>query len=115
MWSRIYVEQRRLKPDLGRSRVVEVPSEEVETRWGITTLQRPIMNAVLLGLTRDQMMARHKANHIQVAMPRGSDRLSKHSKPSLHSSGPLALTCSFVERCLNEFNVRARSTPTVRR
>ena len=28
--------------------------------------QWPIMHAVLKGVTRDQMMARHKANHIQV-------------------------------------------------
>ena len=27
----------------------------------------PLMNAVLYGVTRDQMMARHRANHIQVA------------------------------------------------
>lgn len=29
--------------------------------------QWPMMQAVLTGVTRDQMMARHKANHIQVA------------------------------------------------
>ena len=32
-----------------------------------TTPQWPIMHAVTHGVTRDQMMARHKANHIQVA------------------------------------------------
>ena len=32
-----------------------------------TTPQWPIMHAVTYGVTRDQMMARHKANHIQVA------------------------------------------------
>jgi hypothetical protein len=67
VWSRIFVEQGRLKADLGRARVVELPNEEVERRWSITTPQWPIMNAVLSGVTRDQMMARHKANHIQVA------------------------------------------------
>ena len=67
VWSRVYVEEGRLKADLGRARVVELPREEVERRWSITTPQWPIMNAVLSGVTRDQMMARHKANHIQVA------------------------------------------------
>src|SRR5215469_873635 len=67
VWSRIFVEQGRLKADLGRASVVELPKEEVERRWNITTPQWPIMNAVLSGVTRDQMMARHKANHIQVA------------------------------------------------
>jgi hypothetical protein len=27
----------------------------------------PIMHAVIYGVSRDQMMARHKANHVQVA------------------------------------------------
>lgn len=67
VWSRIYVEQNRLKADMGRATVVELPQEEVERRWRITTPQWPIMNAVLHGVTRDQMMARHKSNHIQVA------------------------------------------------
>lgn len=67
VWSRVYVEQGRLKADLGRANVIDLPKEEVERRWSVTTSQWPIMNAVLSGVTRDQMMARHKANHIQVA------------------------------------------------
>ncbi len=67
VWSRIFVEDGRLKADMGRARVVELPAEETERRWRITTPQWPIMHAVLYGVTRDQMMARHKANHIQVA------------------------------------------------
>ena len=31
------------------------------------TYEWPIMHAVLHGVSRDQMMARHKANHVQVA------------------------------------------------
>jgi len=38
-----------------------------QRRWKETTVQWPIMHAVTYGVTRDQMMARHKANHIQVA------------------------------------------------
>jgi hypothetical protein len=67
VWSRIYVEDNRLKADMGRATVVELPQEEVERRWRITTPQWPIMNAVLHGVTRDQLMGRHKSNHIQVA------------------------------------------------
>lgn len=67
VWSRIFVEDDRLKMDLGRARVVELPEEETERRWNQTTPQWPIMHAVTYGVTRDQMMARHKANHIQVA------------------------------------------------
>ena len=67
VWSRVYVEDGRLKADLGRATVVDLPREEVERRWQITTPQWPIMNAVLHGVTRDQLMGRHKSNHIQVA------------------------------------------------
>jgi hypothetical protein len=67
VWSRIFVEDNRLKADLGRAGVVELPREETERRWQITTPQWPIMHAVTYGISRDQFMARHKANHIQVA------------------------------------------------
>lgn len=67
VWSRIFVNNGKLKADLGRAQVVELPQEETERRWRITTPQWPIMHAVTYGVSRDQMMARHKANHIQVA------------------------------------------------
>jgi L-fucose isomerase-like protein len=43
-----------------------LPPEEVERRWQESNPQWPQMNAVLHGVTRDQMMARHKANHLSV-------------------------------------------------
>lgn len=67
VWSRIYIEDARLKMDLGRAGVVELPAEETNRRWQATTPQWPIMHAVTYGVSRDQMMARHKSNHIQVA------------------------------------------------
>ena len=67
VWSRVFIEDGRLKADLGLARAIALPQEETERRWKITTPQWPIMHAVLHGITRDQMMARHKANHIQVA------------------------------------------------
>jgi hypothetical protein len=67
VWSRIFIEDGKLKADLGRAKVVALPREETERRWKITTPQWPIMHAVTYGVTRDQMMARHKANHVQVA------------------------------------------------
>jgi len=66
IWSRVYVEGDRLRMDLGRAGVVELPPEETQRRWDATTPQWPIMHAVTRGVSRDQMMARHKANHIQV-------------------------------------------------
>ena len=67
IWSRIYIAEGRLKMDLGRAGVIELPPEETERRWQATTPQWPIMHAVTYGVSRDEMMARHKANHIQVA------------------------------------------------
>jgi hypothetical protein len=67
VWSRIFVEDDSLKMDLGRAGVVELPIEETQRRWDATTPQWPIMHAITYGISRDQMMARHKANHIQVA------------------------------------------------
>jgi len=67
IWSRIFIEDNRLKADIGRARAVELPTEESERRWRLTNWQWPMMHAVLYGITRDQMMARHKSNHIQVA------------------------------------------------
>ncbi|HWQ55955.1 MAG TPA: hypothetical protein VN442_19870 [Bryobacteraceae bacterium] len=67
VWSRVFVENGALKVDLGLARSVELPKEETERRWNITTPVWPIMHAVLPGISRDQFMARHKSNHIQVA------------------------------------------------
>jgi L-fucose isomerase-like protein len=73
VWSRIFIEGGGLKADLGRAGVVELPPEETQRRWDITTPQWPIMHAVTYGVSRDQMMARHKANHIHVAYAPDAD------------------------------------------
>ena len=56
-----------LHADLGRGTALSLPEEETQRRLEATTPQWPIMHAVLHGVTRDQFMARHKANHLQVA------------------------------------------------
>jgi len=67
VWSRIFIMGGRLHADLGRATVVELPDEETERRWQATTPQWPIMHAVTHGVGRDRMMARLKANHLNVA------------------------------------------------
>ncbi|MBS3966920.1 MAG: fucose isomerase [Truepera sp.] len=67
VWSRVYLRDGALQVDLGRATVPLLPPEETARRWQATTPQWPIMHAVLHGVSRDQMMARHQANHIQVA------------------------------------------------
>ncbi len=77
VWSRVFIEGGKLSADIGRARVVELPQAETERRWRITTPQWPIMHAVLHGISRDQMMARHKANHIQIAYAPDSESANK--------------------------------------
>jgi len=77
VWSRIFIEDGRLKMDLGRANVVELPMAEIQRRWDATTPQWPIMSAVLYGVSRDQFMAKHKANHIQVVYANSADEADK--------------------------------------
>ena len=58
--------------DLGRAKVVKLPKKETERRWRETTYQWPIMHAITYGMSRDQLMARHKSNHIHVAYAKTS-------------------------------------------
>ena len=66
VWSRIYIENNHLWMDIGRGSVVELPDAETKRRWDSTTPQWPIMHAITHGVSRDQMMSKHKSNHIQV-------------------------------------------------
>lgn len=67
VWSRVFLMDGALHLDLGRATALELPEEETARRLAATTPQWPIMHAVLHGVTRDQFMARHKANHLNVA------------------------------------------------
>jgi hypothetical protein len=67
VWSRLYIAHGRLHLDIGRGDAVRLPDDETQRRWALTNPEWPIMHAVLHGVTRDQLMARHKANHVQVA------------------------------------------------
>jgi hypothetical protein len=67
VWSRVFVDNGQLKADLGRAQIIELPAEETQRRWEATTPPWPIMHAVTYGVSRDQFMARHKSNHINVA------------------------------------------------
>lgn len=77
VWSRIYVKQDALQMDIGRCQAIDLPPEETQRRWDGTTPQWPIMHAVTHGVTRDQLMASHESNHIQLVYaddPGAADR-----------------------------------------
>ena len=67
VWSRVFVENGRLNVDIGRATAISLPAEETARRWKEVTPQWPILHALLHGITQHQFMARHPANHVNVA------------------------------------------------
>ena len=100
VWSRVFIEDGQLCADIGTARVVDLPAEETERRWQETTPQWPIMHAVLDGVSRDQMMARHKSNHIQVVYaPNASaaHRAARIKAAALEELGLRVALCGSVQ------------------
>lgn len=100
VWSRVYVEAGSLHVDIGRATAVALPEAESARRWEATTPQWPMMHAVLHGVSRDQMMARHKANHIQVAYAPdddGANRALAAKAATFHALGVAVHLCGDVQ------------------
>ncbi|WP_136057516.1 fucose isomerase [Microbacterium sp. K24] len=64
--SRVFIADGILQADIFRASVVELPEEETKRRKDATNPEWPIAHVVLHGISRDQFMARHKANHAQL-------------------------------------------------
>ena len=99
VWSRVFVADGRLKFDTGLGEVVALPKAETAARWQLTTSQWPIMHATLKGITRDQMMARHKSNHIQVAYApdrTGAKRALCAKAAAMHALGLEVFLCGDI-------------------
>jgi hypothetical protein len=77
VWSRVYIADGSLHVDIGRATSVDLPEEESQRRKDATNPEWPVMHAVLHGVTRDQFMARHQANHIQVAYATDAETADK--------------------------------------
>ena len=77
VWSRVFVEGGALHADLGRGTVVSLPATETERRWKETTPQWPIVHAIFHGVSQNQFMARHRANHVNVAYAPSADLADK--------------------------------------
>jgi hypothetical protein len=77
VWSRVFVEGGALHADLGRGTVVSLPAEETERRWQQTTPQWPIVHAAFHGVSQNQFMARHRANHVNVAYAPSAEMAAK--------------------------------------
>jgi hypothetical protein len=77
VWSRVFVEAGKLHADIGRATALQLPREETDRRWAQVTPQWPIVHARLHGVTRDQFMARHRANHLNVAYAPSEETANK--------------------------------------
>jgi len=77
VWSRFFVEGGALHADLGRGTVISLPAAETERRWQQTTPQWPIVHAVLHGVSQNQFMARHRANHVNIAYATSAELADK--------------------------------------
>jgi len=66
VYSRVFLMDGQLQVDIGLGKAIDLPDEETQRRWDATSPQWPIMHLVMPGVTRDQFMARHRSNHIQV-------------------------------------------------
>lgn len=64
--SRVFIADGILQADIFRASVIELPEEETQRRHEATNPEWPIAHVVLHGVSRDQFMARHKANHAQL-------------------------------------------------
>ena len=96
VWSRVFVAEGRLNVDLGRATAISLPQAETQRRWKEVTPQWPILHALLHGVTQNQFMARHPANHVNVAYaptPADADRALAAKAVMLHEMGLRVCLC----------------------
>ncbi|MDR3411013.1 MAG: hypothetical protein P4L87_08750 [Formivibrio sp.] len=67
IWARAHYEETQVYLHIGTGHAVELPAAEFERRRRATTYEWPLLNCVLDGVSRDQLMAGHQSNHITVA------------------------------------------------
>ena len=75
--SRVFIADGALHADLFRGTVIDLPADETLRRKNATNPEWPIAHVVLHDITRDQFMARHKANHVQLAYAPDADTADK--------------------------------------
>ncbi len=97
VWSRVFVEDNRLHVDMGLGSVVKLPETETQRRWSQTTIQWPMVSAVFDGITRDSFMARHRANHVNIAYAPNAARALAVKAAMFHALGVQVHLCGGVE------------------
>lgn len=67
LWARAHYEGTQTYLQLGTGTAVELPEAEFERRRKATTYEWPLLNCVLDGVGRNDLMAGHQSNHISIA------------------------------------------------
>ena len=67
IWARAHYEGTQVFLHVGTGHAVELPEAEFERRRKATTYEWPLLNCVLDGVGRDDLMAGHQSNHISIA------------------------------------------------
>jgi len=67
IWARAHYEGTQVYMHIGTGTAVELPAAEFERRRKATTYEWPLLNCVLDGVGRDDLMAGHQSNHITIA------------------------------------------------
>jgi len=67
IWARAHYENTQVILHIGTGSAVELPEPEFERRRQATNYEWPLLNAVLDGVTRDDLMAGHQSNHLSLA------------------------------------------------
>ncbi len=67
IWARAHYEGAAVVMHIGTGTAVELPADEFERRRRATNYEWPLLNAVLDGIGRDDLMAGHQSNHLTLA------------------------------------------------
>ena len=67
IWARAHYEGTQVILHIGTGTAVELPHDEFERRRRATNYEWPLLNAVLDGVSRDDLMAGHQSNHLSLA------------------------------------------------
>lgn len=67
IWARAYYVGTEVYLHVGTGTAVELPEEEFARRRHATSFEWPLLNAILDGVTRDDLMAGHQSNHLSIA------------------------------------------------
>lgn len=67
LWARAHYEGTSVTMQIGTGHGIELPAAEFERRRKATCYEWPLLNAVLDGVGRDELMAGHQSNHITLA------------------------------------------------